>query len=212
LTRVRAALRIALAFAVVGFIAMSARMLMGEGGSAQPTERSVGPLGEYPAQYVSVAFSADHGRVNDFDPIVELRNPFDVGLRITDVVSIPYPDSPAPIEIVTYYLVGPGRKVNSITGGILTAKDYGVPLIPADDAVVPPGAKPNDYRLMVRVRLPRDAAWARNDGFAVTYEADGHIYVGKWYHSVSFCSPRELGAKFCDRVGTEAVDVPDEGR
>jgi hypothetical protein len=156
---------------------------------------------------VNNQLDADAGRVNDFDPVVDMSNPFDQGLRIESVTSIPDPDSPAPVEVETYHLVGPGRKVNSISGGIQSERDYGVPLIPPANAVIPAHAQPGDYILLLRVATDADAAWARNAGFEVRYSVGDEQFVSRWSRLITYCSLEEKGERFCESVGQGGIDI-----
>lgn len=102
----------------------------------------------------------DRGLVDDIDPGIPLANPTEHPVRITGIELIRAPDSPGEVSVRTFRLAGPDRTTPSIPGGLLGEKHYGAPLLSAEDAVIPPGAKNRDYLLLVRVAGDPDTDWS----------------------------------------------------
>lgn len=149
---------------------------------------------------LALHLKGDAGLVDDVDPDIPLANATDHPIRILKVATIPDEDSPGEIQVRTFRLAGPDRTTQSISGGHLGQKDYGVPLIPAEDAVIPAGAGENDYLLLVRFAGDPDAPWSATAGLRITYEWDGDVHESTWNRIVTYCSESQMGRKFCNNL------------
>ena len=145
--------------------------------------------------------NGDKGLVDDVDPGIELGNPTDHDIRIIGVETLPNDDSPGRVSVRSFRLAGPDRTTRSISGGLLDEEDYGASLIPARDAVIPAGAAPSDYVLVVRFAGDPDTDWSASRGLRITYEWDGERHEAVWTRNIAYCSAKKLGEKFCATAG-----------
>lgn len=112
---------------------------------------------------------------------------------------MPAKGSPQPVRIDTFYLLGPGR-TGSVSGGVVTAKDVGTPLIPRARAVIPPHAAADDYAVLIQYRAAAGTGLAYDNGLAVTYAWNGRTFHTVWNRRVIICSPRQLGKRYRSRA------------
>ncbi|WP_166139410.1 hypothetical protein [Nocardioides ochotonae] len=144
--------------------------------------------------------NGDHGLVDDVDPNIPLENPTEHPITITDVDLVAAPDSPGQVTVRSFRLAGPDRTTPSLSGGRLGAKDYGAPLLSADEAVIPAGAANRDYILLVRVVGDRRTDWSAADAVRITYEWNGEEHHVVWDRGVVYCSPTRMGRISCEEL------------
>ena len=142
--------------------------------------------------------NGDHGLVDDLDPAISLENPTEHPIKITGVELITAPDSPGTVTVRGFRLAGPDRSEQSLSGGRLGEKDYGVPLLSGDDVVIPAGAADRDYILLVRVVGDRRTDWSGAEAMRLTYEWNGEKHEALWNRAVVYCSRASMGRKGCE--------------
>lgn len=184
---------------VVAALAVGAVFLFVDDSSSESGSVPLEPVDD---ARLGLHLNADAGRVDDLDPSIPLANPTEHPVRIIAVEMVADPQSPGQVTVEKFRLAGPDRTTRSISGGLLTERDFGAPLIPAEDAVVPAGAATGDYILVVRVAGDRDAGWSSSTGMRLTYEWDGETYETTWNRAVTYCSRAEMGEAFCSELGT----------
>ncbi|MDX6278593.1 MAG: hypothetical protein QOJ72_2721 [Nocardioidaceae bacterium] len=155
-----------------------------------------GPLAQHGTEHIALDLDIDSARISDIDPSIDLANPTTHSIRLISVRSVADGDSPVAPEISSFRLAGPDR-TDSVSGGIITEKDIGAPLIPSSRAVIPAGAHEDDYILLARYQVPVGTKWATDSALRITYRTDGHTYSATWRRSVAMCSPKAMGADFC---------------
>lgn len=189
------------AAAVAGGVAAAALLGIARFGAG---DTSAALLDQKTPESIGINLSADASRRADLDPGVELANSGERPIRILRIESVPDPESPIAVEVTDFRLAGPDRKVNSISGGRITDADYGTRLIPSDDAVLPPGAKADDYVLVVTFEIAKSAHWARDRALDIHYSVDGTEYTSRWQRHVVFCSAKLAGDAFCKKLFAES--------
>lgn len=174
-------------------------MVLTLGAGCSALHRPRGPLEQKTSETSTIGINLDAARVTDLDPIIDLANPTDHSIRLLSVSSVKDPRSPTRPKVVLFRMAGPDR-TGSMSGGIITEKDIGAPLLPASKAVIPPGADEDDYIILVRYSVPPGTRWARDKGLRLTYSTNGHTYSSVWKHEISMCSRKAMGARFCNHL------------